>query len=179
MAGTAHKSESAAKVTLRPMVEDDLPFLRQVYSGTRTEELQQTGWDDSEKESFLQMQFDAQHSHYLKHFPHASFEIIEKEGRPIGRLYLDRRPKEVRIIDIALLPEERGAGIGGALMQQVLDEAAAVGKPVRIHVERNNPAMRLYDRLGFQEIEDQGVYWLMEWAPTRTGGEAEQTGAGT
>lgn len=152
-------------VTLRPMTDADLPFLHQVYAGTRADELAQTAWSHEEKQAFLDLQFQAQHSHYQKHFPEASYQIIEQVGEPIGRLYLDRRPEELRIIDIALLPEERGGGIGGALMRRILDEAALVGKPVRIHVERNNPAMRLYDRLGFCKVEDQGVYWLMEWLP--------------
>ena len=79
------------------MNDDDLPFLRRVYASTRAEELVMTPWEESEKESFLKMQFEAQHSHYQKHFPHASYQIIEKEGEPIGRLYLDRRPDELRI----------------------------------------------------------------------------------
>ncbi len=145
------------------MTGADLPFLLRVYASTRAEELAMTTWDESEKESFVKMQFEAQHGYYQKQFPHAGYQIIEKDADPIGRLYLDRRPQELRIIDIALLPEQRGTGIGGALMQRVLDEAALLGKPVRIHVEKNNPAMHLYDRLGFRQTEDQGVYWLMEW----------------
>jgi ribosomal protein S18 acetylase RimI-like enzyme len=86
-------------------------------------------------------------------------------AKPIGRLYLDRREAEIRIIDIALLTSERRNGVGGALLREVLTEARAAGKAVRIHVERNNPALRLYHRLGFNEIEDQGVYYLMEWRP--------------
>ena len=147
------------------MSDADLPFLKRVYAGTRSEELAQTPWSNEEKEAFLKMQFEAQHDFYQQQFPTASYQIVECNGAPIGRLYLDRRPGELRVIDIALLPEERGAGIGGRLMQDVLDEAALVAKPVRIHVERNNPAMRLYGRLGFREVEDQGVYWLMEWSP--------------
>ena len=147
------------------MSDADLPFLKRVYAGTRSEELAQTPWSDAEKEAFVKMQFEAQHDFYQKQFPTASYQIIEKEGEAIGRFYLDRRPDELRVIDIALLPEERGAGIGGRLMRDVLDEAALTGKPVRIHVERNNPAMKLYDRLGFRKVEDQGVYWLMEWSP--------------
>ncbi len=91
--------------------------------------------------------------------------IVEKDGEPIGRLYIDRREDEHRLIDIALLPEWRGKGVGSELMRGVLDEAREAGKLVRIHVEQNNPAMRLYKRLGFEEIEDQGVYRLMEWRP--------------
>ena len=145
------------------MVPRGVPRL---YASTRADELAQTPWSDEEKQSFLDMQFQAQHAHYQKHFPEASYQIIEQIGEPIGRLYLDRRPDELRIIDIALLPEKRGEGIGGVLMRNILDEAAIAGKPVRIHVERNNPAMHLYERLGFQKVEDQGVYWLMEWLAT-------------
>lgn len=125
-----------------------------------------TGWSRAEQDNFLRMQFDAQHKFYTEQFPDAAFDVIEKDGASIGRLYLDRRLDEIRIIDIALMPNNRGAGIGGALMQAILDEAGAVDKAVRIHVERNNPAMRLYNRLGFRQIEDQGVYWLMEWKQT-------------
>lgn len=144
-----------------------MEFLYQVYSGTRQDEMALTGWSAEEQEQFLRMQFHAQHTHYQMEFREAAWDIVEKEGEPIGRLYLDRRPEEIRVIDIALLPSERGNGIGGALMRRVLEEAAGVGKLVRIHVERNNPAMHLYSRLGFEKIEDQGVYWLMEWDPKR------------
>ena len=150
-------------MTLRPVRDDDGEFLYRVYAGTRSDELAVTGWSDEEKEEFLRMQFRAQHTHYHENFGGADFLIIEKDGTPIGRLYLERRTDEHRIIDIALLPGERGAGLGGALMGQILLEAAAAGKMVRIHVERNNPAMHLYERLGFRKVEDQGVYWLMEW----------------
>jgi ribosomal protein S18 acetylase RimI-like enzyme len=89
---------------------------------------------------------------------------------PVGRLYLHRRQDEIRIIDIALLTEHRGKGIGSLLMLDILEEATQAALPVRIHVERNNPALRLYQRLGFRAIADQGVYWLMEWHPDRTNG---------
>jgi ribosomal protein S18 acetylase RimI-like enzyme len=88
---------------------------------------------------------------------------MELAGRPIGRLYVDRREDEIRIIDIALFPEHRGKGIGSRIMETLLDEGKDSGKPVTIHVEKNNPALRLYRRLGFTKVEDQGVYDLMEW----------------
>ena len=75
------------------------------------------------------------------------------------------RADEIRLIDIALLLEHRNAGIGARLLQDLLAEAAQAGKPVRIHVEKFNPALRLYERLGFTPIEDQGVYLLMQWSP--------------
>ena len=92
-------------------------------------------------------------------------DIIEQEGTPVGRLYVHRLHDEIRVIDIALLPEHRGRGLGGGLLRAVLEEAAAVGKSVYVSVERFNPAMRLYQRLGFVAITDEGVYRLMKWSP--------------
>lgn len=162
MSAAPAENSALADVVLRPMAEADRELIYRVYADTRAEEMTLAPWSEQEKEDFLRMQFRAQHDHYQKHFPNASFDIVEKAGQPIGRLYLDRRPDELRVVDIALLADQRGQGIGGALMRRILDEAAMLGKPVRIHVERNNPAMRLYKRLGFEQIEDQGVYWLME-----------------
>jgi ribosomal protein S18 acetylase RimI-like enzyme len=120
-------------------------------------------WTEEQKTAFLRQQFDAQTKFYDEQFRDSSdFLLILVEGEPQGRLYLDRRKEEFRIIDIALLPEMRGKGIGGKIMRDVIAEADEAGVPVAIHVERNNPAMRLYERLGFQKIEEQGVYFLME-----------------
>ena len=157
-------------ITLRPITDDDLDFLYQLYASTRADEMAIVPWSDEEKDNFLRMQFNAQHTEYQKHFGDAEFNIVSLAGDPIGRVYLDRRDDEHRIVDIALLPQHRGKGIGGQLMQNLLEEAAAAEKPVRIHVERNNPAMRLYQRLGFHKTGDTGVYFLMEWQPgTNTG----------
>lgn len=149
-------------LTTRPIQPDDLPLLREVYASTRAEELALTNWSDTEKQAFLQMQFDAQHRHYQQHYPDADFRIILRATRPIGRLYLARLPDEFRIIDLALLPMHRSVGIGTALLQEILREAAAAGKPVRLHVERFNPALRLYQRLGFTTVEAGQIYLLME-----------------
>lgn len=152
-------------VSLRPAADADRDFLRRVYASTREEEMALVPWRRDEIDSFLDMQFEAQHAYYRKQFQDAEFLIIARNAEPIGRLYLDRREDEIRIIDIALLKGERRNGIGGALLREVLAEAGAAAKPVRIHVERNNPALGLYRRLGFQHIEDQGVYYLMEFRP--------------
>lgn len=165
MSGRLERKTTVPGVTLRPATDADHDFLRRVYASTRQEEMALAPWSRDEIDSFLDMQFEAQHAYYRKHFNQAEFFIIECESKPIGRLYLDRREDEIRIIDIALLASERRNGVGGALLREVLAEAAAAPKPVRIHVERNNPAMHLYQRLGFKEIEDQGVYYLMEWRP--------------
>jgi GNAT superfamily N-acetyltransferase len=152
-------------VTLRPIAAEDLEFLHRLYASTRHDEMRLIDWSDERKESFVRFQFDAQHRYYQEQFPTATFDVVLDGEIPIGRLYVDRRADEIRLIDIALLPEHRGQGIGGTLMRRTLTEARLAGKPVRIHVERENPARRLYDLLGFQPIEEQGVYDLMEWRP--------------
>lgn len=152
-------------IRLRPVGDDDREFLYLVYASTREEELRRVPWDDAQKENFLRFQFHAQRTYYDQHFADAEFSIVEYRGKPVGRLYLDRREDEIRLVDIALLSEHRGKGIGGELMADVLAEGERKGLLVRIHVEHNNPAMRLYQRLGFEKIEEQGVYWLMEWTP--------------
>ena len=151
--------------TLRPVTAEDGPFLFRLYASTRTEELAVVPWDEAQKEAFLRMQFQAQSKFYGESFPGAAFLVVLRDGEPAGRLYVDRRDDEIRLLDVALLPEHRGAGLGTALLRDLTAEAAAAGKPLRIHVERFNPALRLYLRLGFKQIQDQGVYYLMEWRP--------------
>lgn len=147
----------------RRIAESDLPFLAGVYASTRADELTPVPWSEAEKAAFLDAQFRAQHLHYQAHYPHADWLIVARRANDIGRLYIERWPTQHRIIDIALLPAHRGKGLGEALLRDLLDEAAGAGKAVSIHVEKLNPAMRLYRRLGFVTVEDKGVYDLMRW----------------
>lgn len=152
-------------VSLRPITDADEDFLCQLYRSTRLEEMAQSGWTQPQIDEFLKFQFQAQHKFYQETFTEAAYDIVLADGERAGRLYLDRREDEFRIIDIALLPAFRGKKIGYRLLRDILDEATAAKKCVRIHVESNNPALKLYERLGFEHVEDQGVYYLMEWWP--------------
>jgi len=152
-----------AGLTFRPISDHDLPFLAGLYASTRTEELAVVPWSEAQKGAFLQSQFEAQHAHYQTHYHGADFLVIEQRGEAIGRLYLARWRGEHRIVDIALMPEHRRKGLGEALLRDLLDEAAAAGKAVTIHVEKFNPAMSLYRRLGFVPAGEQGAYDLMRW----------------
>ena len=125
-------------------------------------------WDDAEKEAFLRMQYAAQDRWYRDQMPDASYQVVLVDGEAAGRLYVDRRQNEIRVVDIALLPEHRGKGLGTALMRDLLDEADAGRKRVTIHVERTNRARRLYERLGFAEVAEHGVYLLLERPPPAT-----------
>lgn len=164
MTGTTRAGEQSA-VTFRPIRPEDEEFLAALYASTREEELAPVPWSAEQKAAFLRMQFDAQHQHYRQHYPDARFDLVLAGGEPIGRLYVDRWPAEIRLIDIALVPAWRNRGIGGELLRELMAEAEAAGKPLTIHVERFNPALRLYERLNFRQIEDKGVYHLMEWRP--------------
>jgi ribosomal protein S18 acetylase RimI-like enzyme len=148
---------------LRSVTPLDDSFLAGVYASTRAEELAPTGWSDEQKADFCRRQFDAQTAHYSANYPKASFQVIERDGQPIGRLYVARWEKEIRIVDITLLPEFRGTGIGSKLLRELQEEARSAGKSLTIHVERFNPALRLYQRLGFEQVQDKGVYLLLEW----------------
>jgi len=153
--------------------DNDLPFLARLYASTRLEEMALSGWPQHQIDSFLQQQFEAQHQFYMEQFAGASFDLVlATDGSPMGRLYLEERDDEFRIIDIALLPEFRGQGIGGNLMKNIITKAFEAEKMVRIHVEQNNPAMKLYLRLGFQKIEEKGVYHLMEIRPSQQAGDS-------
>lgn len=162
-----------ATLGFRPEAETDQAFLLGLYASTRQDEMDLVDWDDAQKSSFLQMQFEAQHQYYRQHFPNAQYLLVEQDGTAIGRIYLDRRSTELRLIDIALVPEARNQGLGRRLLLDLLDESRASCLPVRIHVEKFNPAMRLYLRLGFRAIEDQGVYELMEWSPDLASPDAD------
>ena len=155
----------APATTLRPCTEADLPLLFSIYASTRQEELAPVPWTFEQKQVFLAMQFNAQHTDYHKNYPDAAYDVIEGEKSPIGRLYVDRREKEICILDIALLPEYRGKGVGTRLISEILAEAALAKKIVTIHVERNNPALRLYQRFGFTEIDSNEIYLHMERLP--------------
>lgn len=157
-----------AAVGFRDIAESDLPFLCQLYGSTRAAELAPVPWTDAQKAQFIQMQFDAQHAHYQQYFPQAAFLLLSCDSTPIGRLYIDRREEDIRLIDIALLPEHRNQGLGSALLRQLIDEARQTGRALSIHVEKNNPAMALYQRLGFEKTEDQGVYDLMVWTASES-----------
>lgn len=151
---------------LRRITEADLDFLAGVYFSTREQEMALTGWPQQQINNFLQMQFDAQHQHYMTHYNTERFYVIEHQKQAVGRLYVHSMPREIRIVDIALLPAWRGMGLGSFLINQILREASTEKKAVSIHVEKNNPALAWYERMGFTKAEDKGVYDFMVTYPS-------------
>jgi ribosomal protein S18 acetylase RimI-like enzyme len=154
------------KITLRNIQPIDKEFLFTLYASTRADEMALVNWTGQEKNAFLRMQFEAQDRYYKEVYADAQYQTIQLENKPVGRLYVHRRKNEIRIVDITLLPEFRSQKIGSTLLKEILEEGKNRNLPVTIHVERFNPALHLYERLGFRQVEDKGVYYLMEWTHT-------------
>jgi len=148
---------------LREVTPEDEPFLLEVYASTRIQELEGFGWDDNQKQAFIKMQFLARERTY----PRTDDRIIVLDGRPIGRMLVDRNEGGILLRDIALLTEYRNAGIGSRLIQDLMKEATAAGKPIELHVVSTSPAVRLYERLGFRssDAEPEVAYLEMKWVP--------------
>lgn len=158
---------AALGIGLRPMSDADLPFTAALYASTREEELAPVPWSTEAKLVFLAQQHAAQHAHYQQHYQGMEAMIVERGGAALGRLYLYEMPGEIRIVDISLMPEARGQGVGAALLRDLFAQAAPRGRRVTIHVEKNNPARSLYARLGFTILDaDRGAYDLWEWRAT-------------
>jgi len=158
-------NSEANSVSLRLVRAEDEEFLRAVYAGTRAEELALVPWDEAQRAAFIRFQFAAQQRFYKSEYPDAQHHVILNHGRPVGRLYVDRRAQEIRILDIALLPAHRGLGIGTPLITALMAEAAGSARALSIYVERDGRARRLFARLGFSVREESGLQVLMEWRP--------------
>lgn len=149
----------------RPETDADLEFLAELFASTRREEFAPAGWPPEVLEAFLRSQFDAQRHHYRAHYPACEFDVLELHGEPIGRLYLDPLESRLHVVDISFLPPCRGQGFGGAILTAVKAAAAASGRGVGMMVEHQNPARRLYDRIGLAVVADHGIYLEMLWRP--------------
>jgi ribosomal protein S18 acetylase RimI-like enzyme len=168
-------SSSRDGVCLRCAVPEDEGFLFDVFASTREKELALTGWSSPQKSAFLRMQFSAQRQSYAMTYPNAEHSVIERDGRDVGRMIVLRSDTQITLIDIALLPEHRNRGIGSSLVQALMKEAAQGGQSILLHVERLNPALRWYRRLGFTVASEGAIYIEMIW---RTGEMPARSSAG-
>ena len=154
-------------LALEPVRPADDPFLLAVYASSRAEEMAMVPWDAAQKAAFLQMQFEAQRQHYAAHYPASDHLLIQHGGEPVGRLWVDRQPDRIHVLDMTILPEHRNRGIGSTLLRSLRAEAAVKQVPLTIHVESFSPSRRLFLRLGFTEQSETGFYILMEWRPSQ------------
>lgn len=152
-------------IKFRPITQEDTEFNYRVYYSTREEELAKSGWTEEEKANFVRMQFNLQNTQYTQYYKGATFEVISLDGTPVGRLFLHETSLELRIMDIAILPEFRNKGIGTKILNDLVHGAHSRNKTLSIHVEIYNPAQKLYERLGFIRSETRGMYYFMECFP--------------
>ena len=160
----AHAGRAQA-IGFRAIVDADEEFLSALYASTRADELAPLAWSAQEKRQFLAQQFVLQHRYYQQIFPGADYFVVLHDGEPIGRVYVARDGDALNLVDIALLPQWRGHGIGSALLGELVDESERTQRAIELHVEPNNPARRLYERFSFVLVENRGVYDLLRRAP--------------
>jgi len=158
----------AQRLSLRPFTDEDMPFLLAAYAASRKDEKDLFGWQDAQWEDFISMQFEFQHTQYMRSYCNPSFDIIICDNKPAGRLYVDRAGTEIRVIDIIIMPEFRRQGIAAHLFAGLISEADVAGIPLSLHVEHNNPIMPYYKRLGFEARADREIYQYMERGPTQS-----------
>lgn len=153
------------KIELRPVVmPDDDEFLHAVYASTR-DDVKYLPFDDAGKQAFIAMQYTAQKTHYAEYFKDAKSYIVMYDGKPAGRHIIDYGKEDVRLVDMAILPEYRGLGIGTVLFKDALKDAERLGLPCVLHVIKENPAIPMYKRLGFRTVGESGFHDRMEWRP--------------
>lgn len=162
MAPPPVEAAAAFGISYRPMTDGDLPFVAALYASTRAEEVAATGWPPAAQAAFLDQQHRAQHAHYRAVHPDGEWLLIERAGEPIGRLYLAEEEGRLLLMDISLLPAARGMGLGTAILTDLL---AGERRAATLHVERANPARRLYERFGFAVVEEGPIYLRMVRAP--------------
>lgn len=171
-----HQAMLMNSLHLRGITADDIPQLEAMYADSRAKEMQYFPFTPEQSAQFLRMQFNAQHQHYQTHYPNASYELILLNEEVIGRLYVDRGQQEMLIIDILIVSAYCQRGFGSYLLKNLIDEANNTNQRLTAHVALDNPARRLYQRLGFVEIEQHGPsLWIVRNPTTTSDYQHQQT----
>lgn len=152
-------------IQLRPELKNDAAFIETVYRSTREAELNLTNWTEQQKAAFTLMQSMAQLSEYKTKFPGAAFDVIIFNKKSAGRFYTWENDMEIRLIDITLLSQFRGKGIGTQILRDLIKRSDKVQKKISLHVDPIGPALHLYLRLGFVHIKNNGRHYYMEKVP--------------
>jgi ribosomal protein S18 acetylase RimI-like enzyme len=152
-----------SNLVLRAARPEDEAFLLDVYASTRADELALTQWTTTQRDAFLRMQFEAQREHYSQHHPEHELAVVELAGAPIGRLWVARKEREIRILDLTIIPSHRSRGLGTRLLEEHMSEASGAGKELTIYVESYNRSIGLFHRLGFLKAGESGFSHLLSW----------------
>ncbi len=152
-------------LSLRHATDADRDFLISVFASTRELELQALASNSAQVQIFIDLQFNAQQQSYAAAHPAAENNIISVADRPIGRMLVDRSGDTIHLVDIAILPDYRNQGVGAELIGGLLAEGSTTGRAVVLSVFHTNPAIHLYNRLGFSKVDEESLYWKMRWLP--------------
>lgn len=156
-------STGPVSFALRPCAAQDNPFLYELYCCAREDEISLSALNDAQKDMLLRMQFQAQQQSFRVHDEVSDHRIILVGQKRAGRILVFNLADEIRLADIALLPQFRNRGIGASLIRDLQSKAERANVPLSLHVAHTNPAQRLYDRLGFVKIGNIGAHIRMEW----------------
>jgi ribosomal protein S18 acetylase RimI-like enzyme len=162
------QADKLGPICCRPITQEDEAFLSHLYCTTRSD-LACLGLEDARFASLMALQFQAQHQQYLGRLEHTELEhtklnLVLLDDQPIGQLYLNLSNREIRILELAILPAYQNQGIGTVLLQELMAWAHQMGQAVTLNVLRSNDAaFRLYHRLGFKVLWEDEVSLLMAW----------------
>lgn len=143
--------------SLRPVTNDDQEFLYRLFAETNANTFEAAGLDRQQIDSLLRMQFQAQHQQYQQSFPNSEDFVIESGRECVGRLWLCEHEPDFRIVDIRLLRDFQNRGIGSQVIRHCIQQAETQRKDLRLSVANNNPARHIYERLGFQGQQTNGI----------------------
>jgi ribosomal protein S18 acetylase RimI-like enzyme len=140
---------------LRRAEDSDRAFLYSLYCRTMRDVVERTwGWD----EEWQARDFD-------RRFAGCETWIVEAGGEAVGGLMLSFAPRIVNIVELQILPEHQGRGIGNRVLRAVIDRASKQKSAVTLSVVRANVrAKRLYDRIGFRVERLDGPFVRMRYA---------------
>jgi ribosomal protein S18 acetylase RimI-like enzyme len=156
-------------ITLRATTASDSTWERRIHDASRSDLLLIDGEADF-VQSIVDFQYRAKGSGHADAYPNAHYYMIEKSADVVGRLMIDFGHNEVRIVDITILPQWHGKGIGTTVLQAMQQVAGRIAAPVVLAVQINNiNARKLYQSLGFKldpDCKPSQTHLLMRWDPT-------------
>lgn len=150
------------KIVIRLATIDDKALAFKLFVSSRNE-FSRLGWEPAQVEALLREQFEFQKHGRKSKRPRSTDEVIVADGVDCGYLTVDRSGPEIVLVDLAILPEFQGSGIGSKALEQLLESATQSKQNVVLSVASDNPAQRLYERLGFSVVGENGMYRSMKW----------------
>jgi ribosomal protein S18 acetylase RimI-like enzyme len=136
-------------VCLRAYQAQDFDFARQLYFETMREAIERIfGWDQAHQEASFAGWFNPD-----------EVNIIVANGVDAGWIQQREDDGAIFLGSIYVTPEMQGKGIGTRVIQTLLDLGRQRSQPITLAVMKINPAIALYERLGFR-ITDEDEYKL-------------------